>query len=191
MTSDKIASALLLATGAASIGLMMMHPRGDASDLMIAGVHGSLILVLLVQAASLVWLLGGDSFSKLQACVLYGAGTIATIGAGVLNGIVYPALRAYPDGEVGTDIFRLVWSINQALAEIGVIAVGIGFALWSFGIWKAGDRAIAAVGWFAGLVPGALLLTGLMGMDVHGALAAYGIQSLWVMVIGLTRFRQG
>ena len=191
MTSERIASGVLLATGIASIGLMMVHPRGDASDLMISGVHGTLIIVFLAQAASLVWLLGSDTFSKFQACVFYGSGVLAGIGAGVLNGLIYPALRAYPEGEIGHDIFDLVWSTNQVLAELGVIAVGIGFALWSVGIWKAGERVIAACGWIAGLVPGALLISGVLVMDLHGAMAAYALQAAWVILVGVSRLRTG
>ena len=191
MTSGRIAGVVLMATGIASIGLMMVHPRGDASDVLITGVHGSLIIVFLVQAASLVSLLGGHTFSKLQASVFYGAGVLAGIGAGILNGLIYPAIRSYPDGEIGQSIFKLVWSTNQVLAEIGVIAAGIGFALWSVGLWKAGERLIASLGWIAGLLPAALLLSGVMGMDLHGAMAAYALQAAWVIAVGFTRFREG
>ena len=82
MTSNKAASAILIASGIAAMGLMAMHPTGDSSDMMIAGVHGSLMIVLLAQAASVFWTLGAGTLREMIATVFYAAGVIATMAAG-------------------------------------------------------------------------------------------------------------
>ena len=113
------------------------------------------------------------------------------MAAGTLNGFVFPAMRAYGEGEIGHDIFDFIWWSNQMLAELGVIGIGIAFAIWSVGIWKSGERLLAGFGWIAGLAPVVALLSGHMGMDLHGAMAAYGIQLAWVIALGWTRWRSG
>ncbi|WP_284125295.1 hypothetical protein [Parerythrobacter aestuarii] len=190
MTSNKAAAGTLVGTSIAAIGLMAMHPTGEASDTLISGVHGSLLIVLLLQASALLWILRASSFRDLNASVFFAAGTIATIAAGTLNGFVYPAMRAYQEGEIGHDIFDLVWRTNQALAELGLLGVGLGFALWSVSLFKQGDKAIAVFGLVAGLAPGVLLLSGHLGMDLPGAMLAYAIHVLWVAVLGVSRWRR-
>lgn len=189
MTSNKVTGGILAASGLAAIGLMAIHPTGAASDQMISGVHGSLMGIMIVQAAALVFLLGSNGLRDLTACFFFGAGALAGLGAGLLNGFVFPAVRSFGRGEIGPDIFELIWWTNQMLAELGVIGVGLGYALWSIGLWKAGEKRIGGFGLLAGLAPGFLLLSGHMGMDLHGAIAAYGLQALWVIAVGWSRWR--
>lgn len=191
MASDKkMAAGLLVATGVLGIILMSQHPRGDDSSMLISGVHGALLLVLLVQAAALVWMLGANGLRRILAVTFYAAGMAATVMAGVLNGFVFPSMRDYREGEIGHDIFDLIWRTNQSLAELGVIAIGIGFALWSIGLWRGGRKLVAGAGMFAGLLPALLLVSNLLAMDLHGALIAYGVQLLWVIVLGAALWRK-
>lgn len=191
MASDKkMAAGLLVATGVLGMVLMSQHPRGDDSAMLISGVHGALLLVLLVQAAALVWLLGATGLRGFQAVTFYAAGMAATVMAGVLNGFVFPSMRAYGEGEIGHDIFDLIWRTNQSLAELGVIAIGIGYALWSIGLWRDGRKLVAGAGIVAGLLPALLLASNHLAMDLHGALIAYGVQLVWVIVLGAAFWRK-
>lgn len=190
MTSDKSAAGILVGTSMASMGLMSIHPTGDASEMLISGVHGSLMLVLLAQAAALLWLLPASTLRGLNALIFYVAGVIATMGAGTLNGFLFPALRAYDDGEIGHDIFDLVWWANQVFAELGVLGIGIAIGLWSVGLVRSGEKAIGVFGLLAGIAPAFLLLSGHIGMDLHGALLAYAIHVLWIAAFGLSRWRR-
>lgn len=189
-SEKKVAAGLLVGTGIAAMVLMSQHPTGEDSAVMISGVHGALLLVLLVQAAALLAVLGAEGLRRLSASIFYGAGLFATLGAGALNGFVFPVMRAYPEGEIEHEIFDLIWAINQVLAELGVIGIGIAYGLWSIGLWKGGRKFIAASGIVAGLVPGVLLASNHLGMDLHGALIAYGVQLLWVIVLGLAFWRK-
>lgn len=189
MTSEKKAGAVLVVTGVATIVLMAQHPSGSDSDLMITGVHGGLLLVLVLQVGALLFLLARRELAAMIASTFYAAGMLATVGAGVLNGFVFPALRRYENGEIGHDIFDLVWASNQALAELGVIGVGIAFACWSVGLWRGGEKPLAAFGWLAGLAPALLIASGVLGMDLHGALIAYALHALWVIALGWARWR--
>ncbi len=190
MTSEKTAGGVLALTGIAAIGLMAIHPTSAGSDQLISGVHGSLMGVLVVQAAALIHLLGARGFRDLTAAFFYGVGAIAGLGAGLLNGFVFPSMRTFGRGEIGPDIYELIWWTNQNLAELGVIGVGLGYALWSVGLWKAGERLLGGFGLVAGLAPGLLLISGHLGMDLHGAITAYGLQALWVIAMGWRSWRE-
>lgn len=189
-SEKKMAAGLLVATGVLGIALMSQHPRGDDSAILISGMHGAILIVLLVQAAALIGLLGAKGLRSLQAATFYAAGIAATVMAGVLNGFVFPSMRAYGEGEIGQDIFDLIWRINQSLAELGVIGIGIGYALWSIGLWQDGRKLVAGAGMVAGLLPALLLASNHLAMNLHGALVAYGVQLLWVIVLGAAYWRK-
>lgn len=188
MASDgrgRVLGGLLVATGIAGAGLMMIHPSGDSTTPMISGVHGSLMLIMIVQAAALLAVFSGPDFRNLAASLFYGAGLIAILGAGTLNGFLYPAMRAYPDGAIDRQIFDLIWSANQVLAELGVYGTGIGLAIWSAFLLASGRWALGGFGLIAGLLPALLLAAGQLEMDIHGAILAYGLQASWVIALGL------
>ncbi|MBT8432661.1 MAG: hypothetical protein KJP27_09245 [Altererythrobacter sp.] len=191
MASDKTAGAMLTLSGLGSIGLMAVHPTSNSPSTVISGVHGSLLIVMLVQASALLWLLKAKTLRDLAASVFYSVGMIATVGAGVLNGFLFPMLKSYQEPPMSDELFALVWSLNQVLAELGVIGVGIGIAAWSLGLWMSGERKLAGFGWIAGIGPSAGLVLGLTDMHLHGAMAAYGIQGAWVIALGVTRWRAG
>ena len=189
-SEKKVAAAALVVTGVLGIALMSQHPTGEDSAMMISGMHGSMMAVLLVQAASLVWLLGAPGLRGFNAVTFYTAGIAATMTAGVINGFIFPTMRAYEEGEIGHDIFDLLWWSNQNLAELGVIGMGLGYALWSLGLWQDGRKLVAASGIIAGLLPAVLLASNHLGMDLHGALIAYGVLLLWVIVVGAAFWRK-
>ena len=148
-----------------------------------------MMIVLLAQTSALLWLFQPKTLRELAASVFYGVAMIATAGAGVLNGFLFPFLRSYQDPPISDEIFTLIWSLNQVLAELGVIGVGIAIAMWSIGLWVTGARKLALFGWIAGIGPAAGLVLGLANMELHGAMVAYGIHSTWVIALGVMHWR--
>lgn len=185
------AGRLLIASGLLTVGLMSLHPKGGHDGLMIPLVHGGLQAVIVVQLAAMV--IGMRRFGwnlwVMTGILFVGAGQLAGIGAATINGFVVPAFFSHPQGEIGAEIGQFAWEVNQALARLGVIATGIGFALWAVMLWRDAKRGLAVAGAVAGLVPALMLASGHMGMSLHGALFAYVTQALWVIALGWTLAR--
>ena len=183
---------LLIITGFLTIALMSQHPSGGDGGLMVPLVHGGLQVVIVVQLAAFL-MVGrhfGWSVPLVIGTLFFAAGQAAAIGAATINGFVVPALNAYPADSIGPDIGRFAWETNQALARLGVVAVGIGFALWSICLWQDRQRSLAIAGWIAGLAPALLLASGHITMNLHGALFAYFTQALWLVALGWSVIRR-
>ena len=188
----KAAGWMLVATGALSILLMSQHPSGSHEGVMTPLVHGGLQVVMIAQLAAMFVAVRGWGWTLLatSAVLFFAAGQMAGVGAATINGFIVPALGGYDPAELGSGIGPLAWEANQALARLGVIAVGIGFALISTRLWQDSQRALAIFGWLAGLVPALLLITGQIGMDLHGALFAYITQAAFIVAFGWTAARR-
>ena len=185
-TSEPAAGWTLIATGILTILLMAQHREGGDGGVMTPLVHGGLQAVIIVQLAAFVTVARsqGRSLVMNTALLFIAAGQIAGLGAATINGFVVPELAAYPAQEIGPDIGRLAWEANQALARLGVVAIGTGFALWSVLLWKNAQKGLALAGWSAGLIPALLIGSGHIGMHLHGALFAYLTQAAWVIALG-------
>ncbi len=188
----KAAGWILAATGALSILLMSQHPSGNHEGVMTPLVHGGLQSVMIVQLAALLviarpW---GWTILVTTAVLFFAAGQVAAVGAATINGFIVPALGGYDPGELGTGIGPLAWEANQALARLGVIAVGTGFALIAVRLWQESRRPLAIAGWIAGLVPALLLLTGQISMNLHGAIFAYVTQAAFIVALGWSTARR-
>jgi hypothetical protein len=194
-TDARLGTALIV-LAVLSIGVMTHHPVADgpgaAGIARVAGlaqfVHG-VLLALLFAGLLLV-----DEFSR--RCVpqpalrragrtLYGAGTLALAGAGLVNGFVVPwlALR-HADGGAGDHlavVLDFAGYLNRALADIGVIGWCAGIAAWSLGLWSLGGgaRLLGGYGLLGGAVLAPLLLSGVLRLDVVGMLAAVAVVVVW------------
>jgi hypothetical protein len=94
----------------------------------------------------------------------------------------------WPQGEPGHDVFLLAWQLNQALAGVGIVATGVAYVAWAIALRR--DHQLLAIGGaVAGAIPAALVLAGIIRLDVHGALLAYGLHGLWALAVGVTMFR--
>lgn len=125
----------------------------------------------------------------LGGAVLYGVSALANLLAGTTNGFVVPRLasdRVFP-GQI-----ELLWEMNQALVELAVLTGGTALVLWG-SAFSRHEGALARLIFFAGLpmgaVPPALLLAGVIRMDLHGALLAYGLQAVWGALVGWALLR--
>lgn len=183
---DRIAGTILLVTGVLIPFGMLHHPTHvTASHL--SPLHGALIALLLGSAygfAHLVLRLGIIRPHVLGGVVLYSISVVANLLAGTINGFVVPRLAAI--GPSSGDL-ALLWEVNQALVQVAVITAGTALILWGTAFAAREDvlsRVIFVAGIVLGAVPAALLLAGVIRMDVNGALLAYASQASWGALVG-------
>jgi hypothetical protein len=174
----------------ASVILMMNHPSGAHGGPAGGIVHGGMILALGAMTFGFVaFVLGrGPRTAVLVGMIAYAISFAAHVGAATINGFAVPAMAAWPHGAPGHDVFLLAWLLNQSLAGLGIFATGLAYLCWAFEL-RRDQPAIAGLGVLAGVVPAALLGSGLIKLDVHGALLAYGLHGLWALALGVVMFR--
>jgi hypothetical protein len=169
--------------------LVMAHHPHQAGLLELGQhVHGAMIAIVALTALGLAWFargLGLDRLTVLAGLIAYGIALFADIGAATINGFVVTNLVAH--GVSDRPILLLAWEANQALARLGVTAAGVAFLLWSAELVRrrGWGRALGVLGILAGAVPMLLLATGLMSMNLKGAVPIYAGQALWVVLAGL------
>ena len=182
---DRVAGIALIGAAALSMLAMAHHPASRDAGAMIGIVHGVMILVIGVMAwgfAHFARRRGLERPTVLAGLVAYGIGAVANVGAGTINGFIVPALAAHAP-PVSGDLFVLAWEANQALAKLGVVAIGIAYALWSLNLWRQ-STALALSGLLAGGIPAALLIGGWIDMHLHAAIPVYAAQALWAALLG-------
>lgn len=188
LNNDRIAGAALILASGATVLMMAHHPSSAHDAALGRFVHGALIGLIGVVAFGLTHMAlrrGLDRPAVLAGLIAYGVGAGATIGAATINGFVVTALAAR--GVADRDLFLFAWEANQALARLGVVAMGAGFLLWSLGWVRHGGwavRGLGVLGIAAGVVPIVLLGTGIMGMNLAGAMLIYALESAWIALVG-------
>lgn len=215
--------AILIATSALSILFMLMHPTSHAHSMSefaaeaargIPGngpVHG--ILVTLAAIIGSAFLCFAEVIAPRQAVARLGAflyliGTLAGIGAGLINGFIVPSFAAaYADRptvietvsqtaipldvQIGPAL-RLCATTNATLATVDVIGLSVAAILWgAVLVARRGlPRVLGAVGLIAGLVPLVLLSGGHLPMNVHGFGLFVLVQSVWGVAAGAFLLRR-
>lgn len=187
--NDRVAGGILVAASLASMLVMAHHPSDAHQMAMGQIVHGAMIAIVGLTALGLVQFaraLGLDRLTVLGGLIAYAVALFADTGAATINGFVVTNLVAH--GVSDRTTFLLAWEANQALARLGVVATGVAFLLWSVGLvarrgWMA--RALGTLGILAGALPMVLLATGMMRMNLHGAIPIYAGQALWMALAGL------
>ena len=192
MNGSRFAGGILAVAALGTIIAMAFHPSDAHAAGTAAVVHSSMIVLLLamgwgfVQFAASRGVWGGWVSAGLVA---YAASVFAHVLAGTINGFVVPALLD-PAAPVSHDIFRFAWQLNQALAKFGMIAASAAYLLWAVDLWRRdGDSLLAATGSAIGVAVPVLLLSGLVKLDVHGALLLYGLHALWAIMVGVAMAR--
>ena len=189
---DRAAGIVLIAAAAASMIAMAHHPSSFHAGAVIGIVHGVMILVVGTM------LYGFSHFARrrglarpavLAGLVAYAIASAANVGAATINGFVAPAL-ASDEPAMHHDLFAFAWAANQALAGLGVVAVGAAYALWSLDLLRT-NKLLAALGLLAGGVPAVLLIGGWIGMTLLAAVAVYAGQALWAALVGWLMLRGG
>ena len=181
---DRAAGIALIGAAAGSMLAMSHHPTSLRAGAMIAIVHGAVILfagMMVFGFTHFARRRGLERPAVLGGLVAYAIGILASIGAALVSGFIAPALAAHAP-TASHEFFDLTWAMNQALAKLGVVAVGLAYLLWSLDLWRT-SRPVAVLGVAAGVLPAALVLSG-SGMHLHSAILAYGAQVLWAALIG-------
>ncbi len=154
-------------------------------------VHVGMMILLSVQFVFLsIFTLGLSRRGILAAFAIFALGlsALAHIVAALFSGFITPTLSAPHMPSASHDVLKLAVAVNQTFAKFGIFATGFGFvALGSTlvarpGIWA---RLLGASALVAGLAPAVLLLASQGVLDVHGALAAYGLHMAWLSFLGL------
>ena len=204
-----IAGGIALVLGAvAAIFFMSHHPHGlhgeDALAIfeqaaehagLIRFVHVALIGTLFVLTfghISLAYALGLQRPLARLGLVTYAGGAAALVLAGVLNGLVFPAMaehyveRNAADAEVAHIVTHFSFELNQALAALGTVAIAIAIGAWSLvlGRVRGAWRWIGIFGITIAAGCAAMVLSGRIQMDVHGFGSLIFAQSAWALAAG-------
>ena len=192
MERTRTAGFILCAAALATVVAMAFHPSDVHARGVGAAVHASMIVLLALMGWGFLQfaLARGITGAWVSAgLVAYAVSMFAHIEAGTINGFVVPALI---EPAVSHDIFRFSWQANQAFAKLGMIAGSIAYVFWSIDLWHGSarsERLLGASGAVIGIAVPALLLSGLVRLDVHGALLLYGLQALWAVMVGVAMIR--
>jgi hypothetical protein len=182
---DRAAGIALIGAAGLSMLTMAHHPTSLAAGALIGIVHGVMILVIGIMTFGFAHFAGRQGLDRpavLAGLVAYAIGALANVGAGTLNGFVAPAIATHQP-PLGHDLFDLVWAMNQALAKLGVVALGLAYLLWALSLWRQ-QKVAALLGLVAGGIPALLLIGGWIDMHLHAAILVYAAQALWAALIG-------
>lgn len=185
------AGALLAASALLAVVLMHNHPHGGHNMELNRIVHGGLLMLIVVQPAVLGLLAKALDWSLAAVLALsfFAFGSVGGCMAATINGFVVPAIKAYPQGQIGPDIGMLAWEMNQQFARGGAVAAGIGISLFGAALWRAGWRVVGGFGMLAGTVPAAMLVAGVIDMRFYGAMFTYITQLAWLATLGVALYR--
>jgi hypothetical protein len=183
---QRAAGLLLMGSGVLLVALISHHPTWDSGAFLIRAIHGLLMAVILVMAAGFALFVRWRGTSlALVGMVPFVTATAAGFGAGTINGFITPSMVA-AGGVAYTD---LLWTSNQVLASIGIVAMAAAYAIWSLDLWRSSWRVTALLGLAGGVLPAALLLGGATDMHIGGAIFAYSANAVWAFWLGIMLWR--
>ncbi|QIG53053.1 hypothetical protein G6N82_01755 [Altererythrobacter sp. BO-6] len=192
MVGGVVAGWLVAGASVLAFVLMANHPSGgDYGTIWTPIVHGGLLFFMLLQTAGMlaIWRELDERLPATIGLVAFVAGQAGGMIAGTINGFVVPGLWRYPEAEIGRDIGRLAWEMNQSFAMLGAVSTGISFALFGVALWRMGWHWVAGLGVLVGTATAFHLASGMIGMDLHGALLTYLPQIAWLVLFGAAAAR--
>lgn len=204
--SSAIAGVVLLFVTLLEIVAMAHHPTVATVDIgqavehlgalsRLSGlVHGVLI------ASMLLTLYGISEFAVRRGlerplvragAIAYCAGVLVMLGAALVSGFVIGDVASLGPHDLPMDLqitrHVLVFCgiLNQACANVGVVAMSVGIGCWSIDLLRdrGPARWIGALGCLAGIVPAVALLGGMIRLDVRGMRTVVLIQACWTLAI--------
>ncbi|MBZ5508513.1 MAG: hypothetical protein LAO78_23900 [Acidobacteriia bacterium] len=204
MADNRMSGMALIAGMAGSIITMAFHPTGhdlvtpehSASMMQLNVVVHSLALVcipiLFMGALGLTQRLASPNRLALAGLVLFGFAEVAVMIAAVASGLVAPGLFHHMAADPGmADIWRAVLTLNghlnQAFAQVYVVASSAAIVLWSAAILRSGtfSRPLGLYGCILGPLTVIAVLSGHIRLNVHGfGLVILG-QALWLITAGV------
>jgi hypothetical protein len=210
MNTSRVTGIVTIATGIATIALLLNHPGGQAADFagllkeeaanrIIDGVvHGGFILVLAIQLACYAVFAGRLGWTKpfaVAGMTFFAVGAGLQMAALLVDGLMIPAMAARyvaapPDRlPYARSLFVLCSIAIQFLMPMGLFFQGAGVTSWGTTLARvARGSGIAAV------ALGALAMAGAIGFfasgQAHVALIAIALLAAWAMVAGAAQARQ-
>lgn len=194
-SSGRFAGWLLLLTSALTVFGMANHPEtfsGYAG--MGQPLHGALIVTNILAFSAFAQFAcsrGLTRFPVIFGLVCLAAASIANALAGAINGFVVPELLSSSAADKAA--LALAWELNQTLAHGAVWLTGSAFILWGADLaWAQNGRGRTAgmLGALVGLIPIAILASGLIEMKAGGAFIAYSVQSGFGLVAAWNLLRK-
>ncbi len=209
MNDDKLSGLGLIAGSVGMIMTMSLHPTGH--DLFVPGRLGAVALLtrathglalaslpaVFLGAMGLARRLGWNERASVAALVLYGFGLAAVMNAAVASGLVAPEIgRRIVEGDaVSGEVWRMAFRynglVNQGFATVFVVASSIAILLWSVvmvrrvALW----RSVGIYGCIFGPLTVLAVLSGHVGLDVHGFGAIVLGQAIWYVIVGAALWR--
>jgi hypothetical protein len=208
--TDNCMSALALITGmAGSIITMAFHPTGhdlstpehSASMMQLNVAVHSLALVcvpiLFMGALGLTRRLAATNRLALAGLVLFGYAEVAVMIAATVSGLVAPGLFHHMAADPGmADIWRAVLTLNghlnQAFAQVYVVASSAAIVLWSAAILRASNfsRPLGVYGCILGPLTVIAVLSGHIRLNVHGFGMIVASQAVWFISAGVLLWKE-
>jgi hypothetical protein len=208
--STRHAGIVLIAATFVSIVAMAHHPSVAAHDPIAAIaeigtkatlnriVHGVLIALMgleLYAFAVFADRIGPRRDAVRIGFVAYAIGIGAMIGAALTSGFVVTSLAAhYADAGADASAFanhaRLAMTGNQALAQLGTIAISAAILAWSVALLRVRThRVLALIGLLASVLPAFALGAGMIRLDVSGMTIVVVAEAVWNIAAGVTLIR--
>lgn len=208
----RIYGMILVAAATLSVAFAMIHPSLHAHNLaealqqLVAGawfngwVHGILIALAMILVAGFTGLsrqLGFDRPLVAAAMTAYAFGTVAMMGAAVVNGFATSMLAgryvdATPDQLAGVGpAINAMGSMAATWAGIGAVASSAAILCWSLRLlaFPGAARVIGGLGILLGLATAAMLVAGILILNVHGFLLLVLSQAIWTIAVGTLLIR--
>ena len=209
MTDDRISGMALIIGMAGSIITMAFHPTGhdlstpehSASMMQLNVAVHSLALVcvpiLFMGALGLTRRLASPNRLALAGLVLFGFAEIAVMIAATVSGLVAPGLFHHMAADPGmADIWRAVLTLNghlnQAFAQVYVVASSAAIVLWSAAILRSGNfsRPLGVYGYILGPLTVIAVLSGHIRLNVHGFGMVVVSQAVWFISAGVLLWKE-
>ncbi len=171
-------------------------------------VHGSLIIIVLLILAAYFSYSLARGYNKLSiVCAQFIIGSLGLVGAALINGFIYPDfVSSYTQASVSElknlMMFKaLLWSSNQVLANVGVMAQSLAITLWAINLFTykselshKGNKirllVIALYGGGVGIYGLVSIGTGYLSLTLGGMMHIALLQSIWHLMISYYMFKK-
>ena len=161
-------------------------------------VHGVLIALMgleLYAFAVFADRIGARRDAVRVGFVGYAIGIGAMIGAATISGFVITSLAAHfadagADPSAFANLARLAMTGNQALAQLGTIAISAAILAWSIALLRdRSNRWLAIIGFAASVLPALALVAGVIRLDVTGMTLVVVAEAVWNLAVGVALIR--
>jgi hypothetical protein len=211
MTDDRKGGIALITANILLFSTMALHPTGH--QLLSAGEHFHFVALLVLVAHSLaevsvpIFFLGALTLTRRLAApdrlavaglVTYAFSLIAGMVAAAASGFIAPAVATRIAGTTGSvkelweAVFAYNGAVNQAFAQILVVASSAAIILWSVAIVRT--RMLPRLAGIYGVIASSVLLVavaaGFLKLGTHGFGAVVLVQGVWFVVVGAAMMKE-